>query len=471
MSRAQVLLPEAPIEDLETYRELGGGDGLAAAAELGPASVVEEVLASGLRGRGGAGFPTGYKWSGVRAASGTHRYAVCNAAEGEPATFKDRALLRANPYQVVEGLAIAAFAIETPEAYVAIKESFEAERDALTRAVREMEADGLLGDLSVTLVTGPDEYLFGEEKGLLEVIEDRDPLPRRFPPYIHGLYATAPQMGWDATAPQPGHRHSHESNPTLVNNVETLANVPNVVARGADWFRSFGTDESPGTVVCTVVGDVVKPGVTEVEMGTPLGEVVVGAGGMREGRRLKAVLSGVANPVVPAEEVDVRLTYEAMDALGSGLGAAGFAVYDDTACMVDLAAAVSRFLYVESCNQCPACKLGSGEITQELERLERGEGDDRTMERIGSRLRSVTDGNRCYLPVQEQRVVSSLLTHFPEEFAEHLERPGCHSPRQVQVAKLVDVTETGAVYDERQLRKRPDWTYAPEPHRRDGRQE
>lgn len=457
MADSTFLLPEAPVATLEEYLVGGGGRGIAAAHTLGPEGTLDEVDGSGLRGRGGAGFPTGVKWQAVVAADGTHRFAVCNAAEGEPATFKDRALLRANPYQVVEGLAIAALAVGARQAYVGIKASFVSEREALTRSVVEMESAELLGDLTVNIVAGPDEYLFGEEKALLEVLEGHDPLPRTLPPHMHGLFATRPEMGWEGHAGEA--RHPHESNPTLVNNVETLANVAHILANGADWFRSIGTEESPGTLVCTMVGDVRRPGVVEVEMGTPLAELLTTCGSPPDGRRVKAVLSGVANPVLTEEVLEVRLCYEAMEAIGSGLGAAGFAVYDETACMVKLARVISQFLYVESCNQCPACKLGTGEVTAALERVDRGEGSEDDIELTGWRLRSVTDGNRCFLPVQEQRVIGSLLNTFPEEFTDHLEQRACPLPRELVIPKVVDLQQGHVAYDDRQPRKRPDWTY------------
>ncbi|MDP9006218.1 MAG: NADH-quinone oxidoreductase subunit F [Actinomycetota bacterium] len=459
------LLPETPIRSLDEYLATEiGGLGLARAVELGPERTIEEVARSGLRGRGGGGFPTGRKWSGVAAQGGTHRYVVGNGAEGEPGTFKDRALLRANPYQVVEGLLIASFAIGAAEAFIGVKARFDQEVEALTRAVREMQEAGICPECQVTIVLGPDEYLFGEEKALLEVIEGNAPMPRLLPPYEHGLFATAPQLGWTASEVEPGHEGRHESNPTLVNNLETLANVAHILVRGADWFRSMGDERSPGNVVCTVVGDVVAPNVGEVELGTPLGQVVdeVG-GGVAQGRTVKAVFSGVANPVVRGDDLGVRLTYEGFEAVGTGMGACGFIVFDDTACMVEVARMFSRFLYVESCGQCPPCKLGSGEITERLLRVEAGVADDRDVAELQSWLAKVTDGNRCYLAVEEQQVVASILRAYPEEFAEHLEQGRCPRPRPLPLAKLVDLAPGRAVYDERQYRKRPDWTYAPTP--------
>jgi len=458
------LLPFLTVEvpTLDAYLAAGGGAGLARARRLGPEQTAKEVSLARLRGRGGGGFPTGTKWASVRDAAGSRRYAVANAAEGEPATFKDRALMRANPYQGVEGLAIAALAVGATEAYLATKARFTRERARLEQAVADMDAAGLLDGLTVTIVAGPDEYLYGEEKALLEVIEGNEPLPRTLPPYQHGLFATGPQMGWQAHPASFPPGAPPEPNPTLVNNFETLCNVPHILARGPEWFRSMGTERSPGTIVCTVVGDVAAAGVFEVEMGTPLSELLELAGGPRSGRRFKAAFSGVANRVLPAARFATALTYEDLREAGSGLGAGGFAVYDDSACMVDVVAVLSRFLSVESCGQCPPCKRGSGDITAALERLSEGRADQSDIEQVGARLRTVTDANRCYLGTEEQLLVSSVLETFPEDFADHLGGVCSLPPRTHLVPKVDDIVDGVAVYDARQARKRPDWTYADE---------
>ena len=453
------LLPGDPVTSLDGYLAgETGGLGVARAQELGPADTINEVARSGLRGRGGAGFPTGRKWDSIASQEGTRRFVVCNGAEGEPGTFKDRALLRANPYQLVEGVIIAAFAVGADAAYICLKERFARERELVTRAVREFQDAGICRDCEVTIVAGPDEYLFGEEKAMLEVIEGKPPLPRLYPPYEHGLFSADPQLGWESS---PVQVRSRGPNPTLVNNVETLSNVPHILARGADWFRSMGTEESPGTIVATVVGDVVAPDVGEVELGTPLGAVIDAVGsGLPDGRRIKAVLSGVANPVIAASDLSAPMSYEGLESVGSGLGAAGLIVYDDTACMVDVAYQFSRFLYVESCGQCPPCKLGSGEITSHLERLETGRGADDDLRGIAHWLQRVTDGNRCYLPVQEQQVVASILRAFPDEFAAHIEQGACPRPRQLDFPKLIDLDGGEAIVDDSFWRKRSDWTMA-----------
>jgi NADH-quinone oxidoreductase subunit F len=219
--------------------------------------------------------------------------------------------------------------------------------------------------------------------------------------------------------------------------------------------------------VCTIVGDVARPTVVELEMGTPLTELIGLGGGPLPGRTLKAAFSGVANAVVQAKDFGTPLTYEDMTSIGSGLGAAGFAVYDDSACMVEVARAFSRFLSVESCGQCPPCKLGSGQITASLERLQAGRATEEDIGGIGAWLRSVTDGNRCYLAVEEQVLVSSILQAFPDEVVSHLEEP-CPRPRPILVPKIVELGDGRVVYDERQARKRPDWTYEDEPTARVG---
>jgi NADH-quinone oxidoreductase subunit F len=432
--------------------------------------VLDQLVRSGLRGRGGAGFPAATKWRSVAAGGPAlgDRYVVANGAEGEPGTFKDRPLLRANPYQVLEGLAIACTVVGAREAFLAVKASFAPEIAAVERALREMSDADLLCDAPVSLVGGPEEYLFGEEKALLEVIEGNDPMPRWLPPYLHGLFATTPQEGWSSTSEpdeEPEDRAAVGSNPTLANNVETLAHVPLVLAHGVDWYRAIGTSDTPGPVVCTVVGDVEHAGYGEIEPGTPLREVIDRlGGGVRDRRRAKAVLSGVSNPVLTEADLDAPVSYDGLAAAGGGLGSAGFVVYDDTRSMLAVARMVSRFLYVESCGQCRACKYGCGEITRRLDDLAGPRRRASDIEVIGARLRDVTSQNRCFLGEEEQRVISSLLREFPDDFA--VDGAGALDPavrragsEVLPVPKIVDIRDGVALYDERQLRKQPDWTY------------
>lgn len=431
------ILPPHPIVSLDEYLATDvGGLGLDRALELGPERSIDVVADSGLRGRGGAGFPTGRKWRSVASSDAVRRFVVCNGAEGEPSTFKDRALLRANPYQLLEGVLVAAFAVGAESVYVAMKASFETELDRVTRAAAEMQEAGICRDCEINVVAGPADYLYGEETAMLEVIEGRSALPRLFPPYEHGLFATDISTGWEGSA--RASREARAANPTLVNNVETLSNIPSILARGADWFRSRGTPESPGTIVCTVVGDVVAPDVGEVELGTRLGDVVDWVGsGVGAGRSVKAVLPGVAAPFVT--DLSIPVSYEGFTLAGSAMGAGGYQVLDDTACMVAAALAASRFLADASCGQCPPCKLGSTEITRRLERLERGIADSGDVDTIEQWLRRVSDGNRCYLAVQEQLVVGSAVRSFADEVAEHLEVGRCPRPRPVLLPRLRDL--------------------------------
>jgi NADH-quinone oxidoreductase subunit F len=449
MSRppGSILLLDGPVSSLDEYVEGGGGRALAAALQRPPEETIEEVRRSGLRGRGGAGFPTGIKWRTVREDPSPTKYVVCNAAEGEPGTFKDRWLLRMNPYQVLEGLGIAAHAVGAQAAYIGIKAGFEREVTRLEQAMHEMADRALLGRIPIELVPGPDEYLFGEEKALLEVIEGNLPLPRIVPPWMEGLFRTP-----------------DSPNPTAVNNVETLANVPHIIREGAGWFRSFGTGDSPGTMVFTLTGDVRHPGVYELPLGLSLRELVYGlGGGPPEGRELKAVFPGASSTVISPEQLDTPLGFDPMRAVGTALGSGGFVVYDDSACIVRATLSFSRFLYVESCAQCPACKHGTGAITELLERIDRGEGSDVDVETILARALTVTDAQRCALPTGETLIAQSAVQVFGEEIAEHFGR-GCPRPRDLPLPKILDFDEETGVflYDERYRLKQPDWTYADE---------
>jgi NADH-quinone oxidoreductase subunit F len=442
-----VLVTDGPVPSLDAYLEGGGGEGLAAALGRPPGDVIEEVRRSGLRGRGGGGFPTGIKWRTIRDDPCETKYVVCNGAEGEPGTFKDRWLLRSNPYQVLEGVGIAAHAVGAARAYIAIKAGFGPEGDRLRGAMEEMAARDLIGTVPLELVGGPDEYLFGEEKALLEVIEGGEPLPRVVPPWMEGLFRS------------PG-----SPNPTVVNNVETLANVPHILREGPDWFRSFGTEDSPGTMLFTLCGDVRSPGVYELPMGFSLRDLVYGiGGGPPQGRALKAIFPGASNTVISEEQLDAPLSFDGMKAVGTGLGAGGFVVYDDSACIVRAALAFSRFLYVESCGQCPACKHGTGAITELLERIDRGQGSEADVETILARALTVTDAQRCALPTGETLLAQSAVQVFGPEVAEHF-GGGCPRPRAIPVPKIVDFDDEAGdfVYDERYRLKRPDWTYADE---------
>ena len=426
------LLPEKPIRSLDEYLALDGGKALAKAVSMPREQVILEIKKSGLRGRGGGGFPTGVKWASVAHDPCPTKYLVCNGAEGEPGTFKDRYLMRKNPYQLLEGMAIAAYAINAKKAFLGIKRSFEREYQAVSRALSELTGAGMLGPTPIELVQGPEDYLFGEEKALLEVIEGGDALPREadLPPYVKGLFVTDP----------------FELNPAVVNNVETLSNVPHIIRQGIDWFRSVGTKDSPGTMVFTLTGDVKRPGLHELPMGTLLRELIeIYGGGVGEGRTLKAIFSGVANAVILPSCLDTPMDFGSMRGIGSGLGSGGFIVYDDTACMVRVAYKFSEFLFVESCAQCIACKSGINRATASLQKLIDGSGGDIEAENALIGARMAPRGNRCYLPVEESLIVPSIMTQFPSEFVRHYER-GCQGCREVVTPKLVDFDESTGTF-------------------------
>lgn len=453
------VLDAEPVASLGAHLAGGGGAGLEAASRLGGTGVIEELEASGLRGRGGAGFPTGTKWRTVaenRDPAGPLAVVV-NAAEGEPGSFKDRSILRANPYRVLEGALIAARTVGADRVVVATKASFVREREALEAAMREVEAAGWAEGLALAVVGGPGEYLFGEETALLEVLAGRGPFPRVAPPYRRGI-DDADETTAEAEMSAPSSPGGGEV--ALVNNVETMANVALVLANGPDWFREVGTPDSPGTVVCTVSGDVGRSGVVEVALGTPLQEVIDHvAGEPRDGRRFTAALSGVANALLPAALFSTPLTYEDMAAAGSGLGASGFLVFDDGTDLVAVAEGVSRFLSIESCGQCTPCKQDGLVITGLLERVRTGDADDVAMVELDDRLRTVTDGARCTLAQQHQTVVESLLTLFPEDVARALRRdPDDDSTDPYLVAALLDIVDGEAIVDDAHARKQPDWT-------------
>lgn len=438
------VLSEEPVRTLEDYAASGGGEAVRRARSMEPGEVVAEVTASGLRGRGGAGFPTGRKWASVveSAADQYPVYLVCNGAEGEPGTYKDRLLLARNPYQVLEGMLVAMYATGAERAYIGVKRRFTHQIERLVEARDSMVATRWAGADEIRIVPGPDEYLFGEEKALLEVVENKLPLPRILPPYELGLFATM-----------------DSPNPTVVNNVETMAHVAQIMAHGSDWFREFGTVETPGTMPFTVIGDVASAGVYELPMGTPLRTLITDIAGARD---VQAIYSGTSNTVITADLLDLPMDFDSFADAGTGLGSGGFVVYDTSRDIVQVCAALTRFLAIESCGQCLACKLGTDDLWQRLERLVRGQGTTADIEEIRKRITSVTDLNRCYLPVGAQLLIGSTLEQFAEAFSAHV---GVASPQEhwVPVPKIEHIDEaTGEVtYDPEYHRKQPDWSYAP----------
>jgi len=455
------VLDAEPVGSLDDYRRRGGGRGLEAAAKIGPEAVIEALEASGLRGRGGAGFPTGLKWRTVRDNRSPLLPAtvVVNAAEGEPGTFKDRAILRRNPYRMLEGALIAAGTVDADAVVIGVKATFRRELERIQAALEEVRASGWSHGLDLFVVEGPSHYLYGEETALLEVIAGRNPFPRIAPPFRHGVDQTGEDNKSAADQPMAGPESPVP--PTLVNNVETMSNVPAIVAEGADWFRSLGTEKSPGTVVCTVTGRTRRHGVGEVALGTPLAEVIDAiGGGPVEGATVTAVMSGVASPLVPGSQLDTPVSYEGMEEIGSGLGSCGFIVFDGTSDMVAVAHGVSRFLAVESCGQCTPCKQDGLAISDLLDGLRRSEAGDSALAELGDRVTTVADEARCFLAHQHQRVVDSVLRLFPDQVRAHANAEAPAVEPEL-IAPIIDLDGDLAVLDDSQADKQPDWTDDP----------
>jgi NADH-quinone oxidoreductase subunit F len=456
------------ISSLDEYAGAGGGRGLEAARGRSADEIIAELDESGLRGRGGAGFPTGRKWRTVRdyASEAERTSVVVNAAEGEPGTFKDRTILRNNAYQVLEGALIAARAVNADQIVVATKHAFTLEVERLRAAISEIERAGWLDGIELDVFQGPHEYLYGEETALLETIDGRYPLPRIAPPYRRGVREVVEspddvgtRSGLSAHVEMAGPSHETDAPPTLVDNVETLANVAQIFAQGATWLGAVGTAESPGTIVCTVTGSTRRHGVGEVAMGTPLREIIDAiGGGARPGRQIRAVLPGVSNAFIPASALDTPASYEALAAIGSGLGSAGFIVFDDTDDLVAAAAGAARFLAVESCGQCSPCKLDGLRISGLLDDVRRSEASKADLDELRDCIATVADGARCSLATQQQALTASLLDLFPADVNARFE--GATPPsRSLLVAELVDIDDGVARVDEHHRAKQPDWTY------------
>jgi NADH-quinone oxidoreductase subunit F len=462
MALSPRVLASRPLSNLAEYEKAGGGQGLQAAVRLGVGGVIDEIVASGLRGRGGAGFPTGRKWATVADNLSPVEPAtvVVNAAEGEPGSFKDRAIVRADPYRVLEGALIAAFTVGADHVIIAVKETFSREAARLRAAIAEVHGATWATDVDLSVFEGPPEYLYGEETALLEAIDGRGPFPRVSPPYRHGAeeFGSEPASS-AAQVEMAAPADLTDAPPTLVNNVETMANVPGILAQGADWFRSVGTDESPGTIVCTVTGRTSRHGVAEVAMGTPLSDVIdIIGGGAIPGRRLVAAMSGVANQLVLADRFDTPVSYEGMQAVGAGLGAAGFIVFDDATDFVAVAAGVSRFLGIESCGQCVPCKQDGLELAALLARMARDEAGELDVTEVDKRLRTVADSARCNLALQHQIVVESIRRLFPSEARAHTTADAPAVEPEL-IAPIVDIDNGQAVLDASHHHKQPDWSY------------
>ena len=452
MSGERRVLAGPTVSDVDDFLRRSGGQGLLAARRGTADELVDLVEQSGLRGRGGAGFPTGRKLRSVAQAFADAggdevvRRVIVNAAEGEPGTFKDRAIIRHNAYQVIEGACIAACALGAHDVIVATKRSFVHEIRLLERAIRDLSAASVTSGFEIRVVAGPGEYLYGEETAMLEVLDGRPPFPRIAPPWRRGI------VDPDSAA---GHSAAGDGAAVFVSNVETYANLPGIVRHGADWFRSSGTAQSPGTVVCTVTGDTVRHGVGEVPLGTTLREVIeLIGGGLPGGRHVSAVLNGVSGEPLGPTDLDTRLTYEDLVAIGSGLGSASFIVVDDSRSLRDVAGEVARFLSIESCGQCEPCKRDGLAIADLLRRGTSPPADDTE---IAERLDTVARGARCALAGQQERVVGRLL-----ELARTAAPPTPTATDPFVIAPLVDIVRGRVRLDLAHADKRADWTYAGE---------
>src|SRR3990172_5038632 len=407
-----ILLRHREIPDLnqlEVYRKHGGFEAFQkVVTAMQPEEVTEVVKASGLRGRGGAGFPTGMKWAFTDKKSWPH-YVVANADESEPGTFKDREIMESNPFQFLEGVAIAAYAVGAKLAYVYLRGEFWQLAAFLDERLAEMQAAGLLGDrlfgtdysLRIHTHLGAGAYICGEETALLESLEGKLGQPRLRPPSpaAEGLYGK----------------------PTVINNVETLANLPPILARGAAWYRTMGTEKSPGTKVFSLSGKVVRPGNYELALGTTFRELIFShGGGIPDGRKAKGILpAGASSVILPADEriLDTPMDYEAVQAAGSALGSASVIVLDETTDLAWVAMKTSRFFKHESCGKCTPCREGTYWMLHLAERVERGEARLEDIDLLDTVARQIQGKCLCALGEFSTMPVVSAIASFRADFA------------------------------------------------------
>ncbi|MCS7315175.1 MAG: NADH-quinone oxidoreductase subunit NuoF [Bryobacterales bacterium] len=399
-------------ERLEDYVAAGGYASLLKVLnEMTPQDVIREVTASGLRGRGGAGYPTGLKWSTVAKSQDREKYVVCNADEGDPGAFMDRAVLESDPHRVLEGMAIAAYATGARHGYIYVRAEYPLAVARLRAAIRQAERAGLLGNriagtpfsFHVEVRLGAGAFVCGEETALMASIEGRRGTPRPRPPYPaeSGLWG-----------------HS-----TLINNVETLANVPVILREGGEWYARIGTPNSKGTKVFALAGRVLHTGLIEVPMGISLREIIFEiGGGVPEGRRFKAVQTGgPSGGCIPEEYLDTPVDYESLSALGSMMGSGGLIVMDDSTCMVDLARFFLEFSKGESCGKCVPCRVGTAHLYDLLDRILRGESDGAALAMLEELSDLLRHTSLCGLGQSAPNPVLSTLRHFRHEYEAHLE--------------------------------------------------
>ena len=402
---------------LDTYVSEGGYEALKQILEnkTPPEDIIEMVKKSGLRGRGGAGFPTGLKWSFINRAAPGDKYIVCNSDEGEPGTFKDRDITRYNPHALIEGMIIAGYTIGAVAGYNYLRGEFWEPYERFEEALEEARAAGLLGknilgtDFSYDIHThlGAGAYICGEETALLESIEGKKGQPRFKPPFpaMFGLYGR----------------------PTVINNTETLASIPDIVRQGPDWFREIGVENSGGPKLFSISGNVARPGNYEIPMGTPFAELLEMAGGMRDGRPIKAVIPGGSSaPVLPGDVMmDLTMDYQSIQNAGSMLGSGAVIVMDDSNCMVKILERISYFYYEESCGQCTPCREGTGWMHRVVKRIEHGQGRMEDLDLLDDVAQKIMGKTICALGDAAALPVASFVKHFRDEFAYHVEHKKC----------------------------------------------
>jgi NADH-quinone oxidoreductase subunit F len=411
MGICHICLPKPELREpwrIESYSREGGYEAWRRILndKPDPADVVEQIKTSGLRGRGGAGFPSGLKLSFMPRDVPGQKYIVCNSDESEPGSFKDRDILRFNPHQVIEGMAIAGYATGSTVAYNYIRGEFHEPWLRFEQALEEARRTGLLGqnllgsgvDFELYSQRGAGAYICGEETGLLESLEGKKGMPRFKPPFPAQFGAFG--------------------RPTTVNNTETLASLPPILRNGPDWFKNLGADGSGGTKIFSVSGHVKRPGNFEVTLGTPFRELLEFAGGLFEGRTLKAVIPGGSSmPVMPAEAImNCNMDYDSLQAAGSMVGSGGVIVMDDTACMVQVLERIAYFYFVESCGQCTPCREGTGWLYRTVYRIRVGRGRTEDLDLLESVAGRVEGRTICALGDAAAWPVQSFLKHFRAEF-------------------------------------------------------
>jgi NADH-quinone oxidoreductase subunit F len=400
---------------ISTYMAGGGYEPLKKAFKITPDEIIQLVKDSGLRGRGGAGFPTGLKWSFIPKDPTVEKYLTCNADEGEPGTFKDRFFLEDDPHMLIEGMIISSYAFGAGTAYVYIRGEFVKCIKRVEAAIAEAYDKGFLGkdilgsgfSLDMYVHSGFGAYICGEETALLESLEGLRGQPRKKPPFpaLAGLYAK----------------------PTVINNVETLACIPHLIEKGAEWFSSIGPEKSPGTKVFCVSGHVEKPGLYELPMGTPLREIIYdNCGGIKDNKELKAIIpGGVSAPLLLPEDLDIPMDFDSLAARGSMLGSGAVIVMDETTCMVKTAYITNRFFSHESCGKCTPCREGTDWLTKVLHRIEHGDGRADDIKIIEDACEGIFGRTFCPLGDGAVMALRGVLNNFREEFEYHIEHKKC----------------------------------------------